>query len=134
MVWRRIKLKTTCGQSTSEKLRANTRCLYLNSEPMVAGFRSYSMRDGFNGLWATGDMVWQLGSERNADKLLVYEYAVEELLQNNPTLSGVCQYHKDTLPASHSKRTRPFFSTKCSHDSTRCTRHDPLFTKFATGP
>lgn len=126
------------------KLRANNRCLYLNSPAMVAGFRSYlaaagldvadevkkgalvlssdqshlvdgrfdpdrmvgqlfeavnqSLQDGYAGLWATGDMLWEFGSERNFEKLLEYELALEELLQENPFLGGVCQYHKDILP------------------------------------
>ena len=32
-----------------------------------------AMRDGYKGLWATGDMLWEFGSERNLPKLGEYE-------------------------------------------------------------
>jgi hypothetical protein len=129
---------------TREKLRANHRCLYLNSPSMVAGIRSYlaadgldvaqevskgslvlssawdhladgvfdpaqmlsmltdavrkALADGYAGLWATGDMTWELGSEKNCAKLLAYECGLEEMFRNCPALSGICQYHRDTLP------------------------------------
>jgi hypothetical protein len=127
-----------------DKLRANKRCLYLNSLPMVAGIRSYlaaagvdvaqevnrgslvlsseqdhlqdgifdparmldvladavhdALAQGYAGLWATGDMTWELGSEKNFDKLLAYECGLEEMFREYPALSGICQYHLDTLP------------------------------------
>lgn len=131
-------------------LRANTRCLYLNSPAMVAGIRSYlaatgldvaeevrrgalvlssdqthllnghfdvqamlqtlanavehALKDGYQGLWASGDMTWELGGEQNVDKLLEYEYGLEELFHRYPALSGICQYHQDTLPAIASQQ------------------------------
>jgi hypothetical protein len=121
-----------------EKLRANNRCLYLNSPPMVAGIRSYlvalevyngslvlssqpdhlvdgvfdvarmlamlgdavkdALAQGYEGLWATGDMTWELGSEKNFEKLMEYECDLEEMIRNLPSLGGICQYHRDTLP------------------------------------
>jgi hypothetical protein len=57
-----------------------------------------SIRDGYVGLWATGDMAWEFGSERNLGKLFDYERKLEQLMQIQPALSGVCQYHRDTLP------------------------------------
>jgi hypothetical protein len=57
-----------------------------------------AVADGYTGLWATGDMTWEFGSEKNLDKLLEYEQRLEEFMENNPALSGVCQYHRDTLP------------------------------------
>jgi hypothetical protein len=57
-----------------------------------------ALRDGYSGLWATGDMTWEFGHERNFVKLLEYERALEQLFQEQPCLSGVCQYHVDTLP------------------------------------
>jgi hypothetical protein len=132
------------AQVISEKLRANNRCLYLNSPPMVAGIRSYlaaigvnvpqevnrgslilssdqghlangvfdvarmlamlagavndALTHGFAGLWATGDMTWELGAEKNFEKLLAYESGLEEMFVHYPALSGICQYHRDTLP------------------------------------
>jgi hypothetical protein len=55
--------------------------------------------DGYAGLWATGDMTWEFGSEKNFAKLLEYEYRLEELFLRHPKLQGICQYHADTLPA-----------------------------------
>jgi hypothetical protein len=57
-----------------------------------------ALADGYTGLWATGDMTWEFGNETNLDKLLEYERRLEEIMQKNPALSGVCQYHRDTLP------------------------------------
>ena len=127
------------------RLNGNHRCWYLNTPPMIAGFRTYlsaegvdvgaavargalvlssdqdhlvngafdpdrmlealrsevqkALTDGYAGLWASGDMLWELGGERNLPKLLVYEAALEELLCAEPALSGVCQYHRDVLPS-----------------------------------
>jgi hypothetical protein len=127
-----------------DKLKANNRCLYLNSPPMVAGIRSYlsaggldlrkeiergalilssdqghlvngrfevkrmldmltnavrqALADGYTALWATGDMTWEFGNERNLTKLLEYEWKLEEFMQDTPAIGGVCQYHRDTLP------------------------------------
>jgi hypothetical protein len=132
------------AQVIREKLRANNRCLYLNSPPMVAGIRSYLAADGLDvaqdvnngslilssdsghlvngvfdvarmlgmladavndalahgyaGLWATGDMTWELGSEKNFGKLMEYECGLEEMFRDLTALSGICQYHRDTLP------------------------------------
>lgn len=54
--------------------------------------------DGYAGLWAAGDMTWEFGSEANLDKLLHYERRLEEFMQTTPALSGICLYHRDTLP------------------------------------
>jgi hypothetical protein len=127
-----------------KKLMEHFRCVYLNSEPMIAGLRSYlaaagvdveselktsnlilsserphlvdgrfeievmlnglqrelerALRDGYTGLWATGDMTWELGSDHDIGKLLEYEQGLEELFQSHPQLAGVCQYHVNSLP------------------------------------
>jgi len=57
-----------------------------------------ALRDGFSGVWATGDMTWEFGNEKNFVKLLEYERGLEGLFEKYPSLSGVCQYHTDTLP------------------------------------
>jgi len=57
-----------------------------------------ALHDGYAGLWATGDMTWELGGEQEFAKLLEYEWRLEEAFQKQPALSGVCQYHADTLP------------------------------------
>lgn len=57
-----------------------------------------ALADGYAGLWAAGDMTWEFGSESNLDKLLDYERRLESYMQGEPALSGVCLYHRDTLP------------------------------------
>jgi hypothetical protein len=66
-------------------------------EKLDAAVRS-ALADGFNGLFATGDMTWEFGGEKNFEKLLAYERALETFMSNTPAISGVCQYHLDTLP------------------------------------
>jgi len=127
-----------------QKLGQNYRCLYLNSQPMVAGMGSAlaaagvdvsrevekgsliltssldhlvaghfdidrmlddlrdalhrAMKDGYAGLWASGDMTWEFGPDRDFGKLLEYEWRLERFVRQNPEMGGVCQYHIDTLP------------------------------------
>jgi hypothetical protein len=57
-----------------------------------------SLRDGYQGLWATGDMSWEFGGAKNLQKLLKYERQLEELFRRQPALCGICQYHGDLLP------------------------------------
>jgi hypothetical protein len=87
--------------------------LVLSSEPVTSADGSFNvdrmlgeledtldqaLSDGYKGLWATGDMTWEFGSEKNFGKLMEYEYRLEELMHKRPELSGVCQYHQGTLP------------------------------------
>jgi hypothetical protein len=65
---------------------------------MLADAVSDALDQGYAGLWATGDMTWELGSEKNFGKLLEYECGLEEMFHDLPELSGICQYHRDTLP------------------------------------
>jgi signal transduction histidine kinase len=55
-------------------------------------------RDGFEGLCATGDMRWELGSDENFDRLVEYEALLEQIFREKPLL-GMCQYHRDVIPA-----------------------------------
>lgn len=63
-----------------------------------------ALDDGYVGLWAAGDMTWEFGSENNLTKLLQYERSLEEFMKSTPAMSGVCLYHRDTLP-SHAIET-----------------------------
>jgi signal transduction histidine kinase len=54
--------------------------------------------DGFEGLCATGDMRWELGDDRNFECLLEYEAKLEQVFRERP-LRGICQYHRDVIPA-----------------------------------
>jgi hypothetical protein len=57
-----------------------------------------AVTDGHEGLWAAGDMSWELGPRSDLGKLLEYEWRLEEFFRSHPRLSGICQYHRDTLP------------------------------------
>jgi hypothetical protein len=65
---------------------------------MIAVAVKDSLADGYSGLWATGDMTWEFGSEENLEKLMEYELGLEQMFGSHPALSGICQYHQDTLP------------------------------------
>ena len=54
--------------------------------------------EGYQGLWATGDMGWEFGPKKDFSKLLEYEWGLEELFERQQALSGICQYHTDILP------------------------------------
>ena len=65
---------------------------------MLGGAVHEAVDDGYAGLWASGDMTWELGSEKNFGKLMEYECGLEKMFGSHPALSGICQYHQDTLP------------------------------------
>lgn len=58
-----------------------------------------ALADGYAGLWASGDMTWEFGHHANLDKLAEYERRLEGFIQDNEAMSGICLYHRDTLPA-----------------------------------
>ncbi|MCE3229450.1 MAG: uncharacterized protein K0S32_4001 [Bacteroidetes bacterium] len=86
--------------------------LVLSSEPVTSsgGFNievmlgqledalNQSLKDGYKGLWASGDMTWEFGPEKDFSKLMEYELKLEEVFSRRKELCGVCQYHQDTLP------------------------------------
>src|SRR5690349_7109134 len=57
-----------------------------------------ALNAGHQGLWVSGDMSREFGPERDFSQLLEYEWRLEDFLQRHPALSGICQYHADTLP------------------------------------
>jgi hypothetical protein len=57
-----------------------------------------SLSDGYEGLWATGDMTWELGPDKDFAKLLEYEFRLEQFLRENPKMGGICQYHAEIMP------------------------------------
>lgn len=70
-------------------------------ERMMAGLEEalqQALSDGYAGLWASGDMSWEFGPQQDFAKLLEYEWRLERFFRQNPQMSGVCQYHADTLP------------------------------------
>lgn len=65
----------------------------------IEGLLDAALKDGYKGLWASGDMTYEFGNEDNLAKLFDYEWQLEKLFDKRPELCGVCQYHQDTLPA-----------------------------------
>ena len=59
---------------------------------------SQALNDGYDGLWASGDMTWELGPQKDFSRLLEYEWRLEEFFHTHAALGGICQYHADTLP------------------------------------
>jgi hypothetical protein len=57
-----------------------------------------ALKDGYSGLWASGDMTWEMGPDKDFSKLLEYEQRLEEFFHQHPEMGGICQYHADTLP------------------------------------
>jgi len=57
-----------------------------------------ALKDGYQGLWASGDMTWEFGPAKDLSKLLEYECRLEEFMRAQPALGGICQYHADSLP------------------------------------
>jgi hypothetical protein len=57
-----------------------------------------AIKDGYAGLWASGDMAWEFGPTRDFAKLVEYERALEAFFHDHPGMAGVCQYHQDVLP------------------------------------
>lgn len=100
-----------------EREIANNR-LVLTSEPVCEGddfnveqmlqkledALNEALKDGYKGLWASGDMTWEFGSEKNFEKLVEYEWKLETLFQKRKELRGICQYHSDTLPTDVMRR------------------------------
>ena len=56
-----------------------------------------ALSEGFDGLWASGDMTWELGRDPNVKNLVEYEWKLEKLFHEHPRLSGLCQYHLGSL-------------------------------------
>lgn len=93
---------------------------------MVDGLRALvkqAVADGFGGLSATGDMLWEIGSIANLEGLLEYEALLEQAFQELP-LFGICQYRRDLLPP---RAIRDALLTHRSVDTAATRDHDNLF-------
>jgi hypothetical protein len=87
---------TACGRLVlSSDSHSNTDTILDLLEEAVGA----SIKDGYKGLWASGDMTWEFGAEKDFAKLLEYERRLEQIFERHDGLHGICQYHKDTLPA-----------------------------------
>lgn len=56
-----------------------------------------AVRDGHRGLWATGDMRWELGEDESFAMLVEYEARLDVLIREMP-LRGLCQYPRGLVP------------------------------------
>jgi len=56
-----------------------------------------SQRDGFQGLYATGDMKHEVGTDENFERVLAYEAQLDRAFRDRP-LRGICQYRRDVVP------------------------------------
>lgn len=75
--------------------------MYFDPERMISTLEATldrSLKEGYAGLWATGDMTWEIGPTKDFSQLLEYEWRLEECFRTHPELAGVCQYHAQTLP------------------------------------
>ncbi|MCD6019715.1 MAG: uncharacterized protein K0S53_2836 [Bacteroidetes bacterium] len=73
----------------------------FNSELMLSQLENsldQAIKDGYKGLWASGDMTWEFGAKKDFSKLMEYELGLENVFRRRKELCGICQYHHDTLP------------------------------------
>jgi hypothetical protein len=57
-----------------------------------------TLRDGYVGLWASGDIAWEFGPKVDFGQLVEYEMRLEEFMCAHVEMSGICQYHAGVLP------------------------------------
>lgn len=57
-----------------------------------------ALADGYKGLWATGDMTWEFGPDKDFSCLVEYERRLEEVFHKHSELGGICQYNATSLP------------------------------------
>jgi hypothetical protein len=65
---------------------------------MLGRAHDQALADGYEGLWASGDMTREFGPAKDLSKLIEYEWRLEQFLREHPQMGGVCQYHVDSLP------------------------------------
>ncbi len=120
--------------------------LILSSEPLSINGRfdsrlmlekledllDVALNKGYKGLWASGDMTWEFGPEKDFSKLLDYELGLEEVFKRRKELSGVCQYHRDTLPQEAMRQS--LLAHKSIVISDTITQINPHYLKLASHP
>jgi hypothetical protein len=57
-----------------------------------------TLRDGYVGLWASGDVAWEFGPKADFGQLVQYEMRLEDFICTHAEISGICQYHAGVLP------------------------------------
>lgn len=92
---------------------------------LLADAVDQALKDGYEGLWAAGDMTWEFGPEKNFSKLGEYERGLEELFRKQPALQGICQYHIDTLPVEAVEEA--LYTHRASYINETLSRINPCF-------
>ena len=95
-----LQEESTRGALLFSSDRDHLKTGHFNPEAMVVMLCQLidkALSDGFAGLYATGDMRWELGDDKNFDRLREYEARLDLVFRDKP-LAGVCQYHRDTVP------------------------------------
>lgn len=64
----------------------------------LAGALQLALDEGYRGLFASGDMTWEMGSDCCYAKVVEYERRLDSFFLGHPELCGICQYHADTVP------------------------------------
>lgn len=64
---------------------------------MVEANLQQALDDGFDGLWGSGDVAWEMGPRVDFCALLEYERKLENFIRQNPEVGGICQYHAGML-------------------------------------
>jgi len=57
-----------------------------------------TLRDGYVGLWTSGDVAWEFGPKGDFGQLLQYEMQIEDFVRTHAEISGICLYHAGVLP------------------------------------
>jgi len=70
-------------------------------EEMIAtleGSLNQALRDGYAGLWASGDVAWEFGPKGDFGQLVQYETRLEDFVSTHAEFSGICLYDASVLP------------------------------------
>jgi hypothetical protein len=62
---------------------------HFDADVMLRGLEDavqQALKDGYQGLCATGDMTWEFGSRKEMAKLLEYEWKLEDIFRRQPFL------------------------------------------------
>lgn len=73
---------------------------YFDPERMLRTLETAYHRaldEGFEGLWTSGNMAWQMGSQMDCSRLLEFEQGLENFIAENARMGGICQYQVSTL-------------------------------------
>ena len=90
---------------------------------MLGATVEQALADGYDGVWGSGDVYWEIGSRTNFDKVADYERRLGKFMSSTPEFSCVCLFDRNTLPPSTintALETHPaiYISNSLSHVNT----------------